>query len=122
MSFTKDAAKYRMQLGYYDTLKYLYNLDGTRYYFKNYSEEYYNKLFDKRIYKKIVKDYDKGIIPESNKELIIRIVEMACKELNIDRFKIYNLPYLLTRLKYKMVEHKDSRYYYFIKNIKVEFD
>ena len=122
MSFTKDAAKYRMQLGYYDTLKYLYNLDGTKYYFKNYSEEYYNKLFDKRIYKKIVKDYDKGIIPESNKELIIRIIEMACKELNIDRFKIYNLPYLFTRLKYKMVEHKDSRYYYFIKNIKVEFD
>ena len=69
-----------------------------------------------------MKDYDKGIIPESNKELIIRIIEMACKELNIDRFKIYNLPYLLTRLKYKMVEHKDSRYYYFIKNIKVEFD
>ena len=122
MSFTKEASKYRMDLGYYDTLKYLYKLDGNKYYFKNYSEAYYDKLFDNRTYKKIVKDYDKGILPETKKELIIRIIEMTCKELNIDRFKIYNMPYLLTRLKYKMVEHKDSRFYYFIKHIKVEFE
>ena len=78
MSFTKEASKYRMDLGYYDTLKYLYKLDGNKNYFKNYSESYYDKLFDNRIYKKIVKDYDKGILPETKKELILRIIEMTC--------------------------------------------
>ena len=37
------------------------------------------------------------------KRFIIRIVEKVCEDLGIDRFKIYNMPYLLTRLKYKMV-------------------
>lgn len=122
MGFTREASKYRMSLGYFDTLKYLYKLDGNKYYFKNYSEEYYKKLFDKRTYKKIIKDYDKGILPKTDKEFVLRIIEMTCEELKIERFRVYNLPYLLTRLKYKMVEHKKSRYYYFIKNIKVEFD
>lgn len=122
MGFTKESSKYRMNLGYFDTLKFLYNLDGNKYYFKNYPDEYYSKLFDKRIYKKIIKDYDKGILPKTDKELILRMIENVCKELKIERFRVYNLPYLLTRLKYKMVEHKNSRYYYFIKNIKVEFD
>lgn len=122
MRFTSSAAKYRMDLGYYDTLKYLYKLDGNKYYFKNYSEKYYSNLFTKSVYKKICKQYNKGILIKSDKEFILKIIEKVCKELKIDRFKIYNLPYLLTRLKCKMLTHKDSRYYYFIKNIKIEFE
>ena len=34
--FTASASKYRMDLGYYDALKFLYNLDGNLYYYKNY--------------------------------------------------------------------------------------
>lgn len=120
--FTQTAAKYRMSLGYYDTLKYLYQLDGNKYYFKKYSDEYYTHLFDKRIFKKIEKMYNRGIFIKNDKEFILKIIEKILKENNIDRFKIYNMPYLLTRLKYKMTKHKDSKYYYFIKNIKIEFE
>ena len=122
MSFTKKDAERKIKLGYYDGLKYIHNLDGNKYYFKNYSEEYYQKLFPKNIYKKIIKDYDKGIIPKTDKEFIIKIIEKVCKECNIDRFKVYNMPFLLTRLKCKMLTKTNSKYYYFIKNIKVEFE
>lgn len=120
--FTPNASEYRMNLGYYDTLKYLYNLDGNKYYFKYYSEKYYSGLFDKTVYKKIIKKYDIGFPPKNDKEFIIKTLEKVCKEMKIERFKIYNLPYLLTRLKYKMVACKKSEYYDFIKNIKVEFE
>ncbi|MBQ8659821.1 MAG: patatin-like phospholipase family protein [Bacilli bacterium] len=122
MSFTKKDSEMRMKLGYYDTLKYLYKLDGNKYYFKKYSETYYKKLFTPSVYKKIIKEYDKGIIPKTDKDFIIKIIEKACKECDIERFKIYNMPFLLTRLKYKMITKPNSKYYYFIKNIKVEFD
>ena len=41
---------------------------------------------------------------KTDKELIIKIIEKVCKECNIDRFKIYNLPFLLTKLKYNILE------------------
>lgn len=120
--FTPSAAKYRMALGYYDTLKYLYNLDGNKYYFKKYSDEYYTRLFDKKVYKKIEKMYNKSVFIKKDKDFILKIIEKICKENNIERFRIYNLPYLLTRLKYKMAKKKNDKYYYFIKNIKIEFE
>ena len=40
----------------------------------------------------------------------------------INRFKVYNMPLLITKLKYNMVKHKKSEYYDFIKNIKVNFE
>ena len=120
--FNTDMANYRMNLGYYDTLKYLDNLDGKKYYFKNYSEEYYRGLFDKVTYKRMIKKYNKGFEPKSYKDFVISIVEKLCKQLNYERFKIYNMPYLLTRIKYKMVSDKNNVYYDFIKNIKVDFE
>ncbi len=120
--FNTDMANYRMNLGYYDTLKYLDNLDGKNYYFKNYSEEYYRGLFDKVTYKRMIKKYNKGFEPKSYKDFVISIVEKLCKQLNYERFKIYNMPYLLTRIKYKMVSDKNNAYYDFIKNIKVDFE
>ena len=120
--FTKEVSTYRMNLGYFDTLKYLNNLDGKKYYFKHYSDKYYDNLFDKISYKKIIKKYNNNIVPKSNKDFIIKIIEKVCKELNIERFKIYNTPYLLTKLKYKMIEKRENYYYDFIKNIKVDFE
>lgn len=120
--FSSDIAKYRMNLGYYDALKYIDNLDGKKYYFKKYSEEYYKGLFDKITYKRMIKKYNKGFEPKSYKKFIITIVEKVCKQLEFERFKIYNMPYLLTRIKYKMVSDKNNIYYDFIKNIMVDFE
>lgn len=120
--FTPSAAQYRMSLGYYDALKYLYDLDGNKYYFKKYSEEYYNTLFDKKTFKKIDKMYNRNVLTQSNKYFILKMIEKICKQEGIERFKIYNMPYLLTKLKFRMANKKDNKYYYFIKNIKIEFE
>ena len=120
--FEPKIAEYRMNLGYYDTLKYLDNLDGNKYYFKNYSEEYYSNLFDKVKYKQIIKKYNKNRKPQSDKTFILKCVEKMCYEQEIERFKVYNIPYLITKLKYRYSGKKNSYYYDFIKNIKVDFE
>ena len=122
MLFEHDIAEYRMNLGYYDMIKYLDKLDGNKYYFKKYDENYYSKLFYKDLYKRIIKEYNKGEEPKSNKEFIIKIIEKVCLMYGINRFKVYDLPYLITRLKYKMAGKKKNKYYKFIKNIKVDFE
>ena len=122
MLFDKEVSEYRMDLGYYDTIKYLDNLDGHKYYFKHYSDEYYTGLFDKNTFKRMVKKYNNSIPPRSNKYFIIKMIERICMDLKIKRFRVYNLPYLLTRLKYVTSGKKDYKYYDFIKNIKVDFE
>jgi len=122
MLFEHNKAQYRMNLGYYDTLKYLDKLDGNKYYLKNYSEKYYSSLFDRKIYKEIINKYNNGEKPKSNKQFIIKIIELVCKELNIERFRVYNVPFLISKLKYKLAGRFDNKYYYFIKNIKVDFE
>lgn len=121
MRFTTSASKYRMDLGYYDMLKFLYNLDGDKYYFKHYDDDYYNNLFDKEIYDDLFDKYNRKIKANSNKEFILKIIENCCDDYNVKRFKIYNMPYLLTRLKYKSASNRKYKYYDFLKNIKIEF-
>lgn len=122
INFNGEIGEYRMNLGYYDTIRYLDNLDGNKYYFKPYSETYYSKLFDKKTYKEILKEYTRTSIVKSDKDFILKIIENICTEFNIKRFKVYDLPFLLTKLKYKMVSHTENKYYNFIKKIKVEFE
>lgn len=122
MRFTKEAAIYRMNLGYYDMLKYLDNLDGYKYYFKYYSEKYYEELFDKIQLKKIIKKYNNGRPIKNYKAFILKHIEKICSEFKIERFKIYNMPYLLTRIKYKMVPLTSNYYYDFVKLIRVDFE
>lgn len=122
INFNGEIGEYRMNLGYYDTLKFLDNLDGKKYYFKYYSEEYYDRLFDNKMYKKILKEYTILSSVKSNKKFILNMIERICIKYKINRFKVYNLPFLLTKLKYIMSDKKDSKYYNFIKNIKIEFE
>lgn len=122
LAVTPELSEYKMKLGYYDTLKYIDKLDGTKYYFKKYDKKYYDSLFDKPTYKRMLKKYNKNKEPKSSKEFILRTIEKVCNEMGIERFKIYNTPFLLTKLKYKMVEHKNNNYCDFIKSIKVSFE
>ncbi len=122
MTFEKSVSEYRMNLGYYDTIKFLDKLDGKRYYFKPYDENYYTHLFDSTTLKRMLKKYNTSLLIKNNKTFIINIIEKVCDELKINRFKVYNMPMLITKLKYSMVKHKKSEYYEFIKNIKVNFE
>lgn len=120
--FTKEASVYRMNLGYYDTLKYLDNLDGNKYYFKYYSANYYDRLFSKTDLKLIIKKYNNGFNISDNKKFIIKLIEQICIDQKIERFKIYNLPYLITKLKNKLSKNDKYKYYDFIKLIRVDFE
>ena len=120
--FTKRSAEYKIKLGYYDTLKYIDQLDGDKYYFKYHSKKYYSNLFDKDTYKQMVKEYDKGFAPRNEKEFILETVEKILEYYKLERFKIYNIPFLLTKLKYITVGKEKDKYYKFIKNIKIEFE
>ena len=122
MTFEKSVSEYRMKLGYYDTIKFLDKLDGKKYYFKPYDEDYYTHLFDSATLKRMLKKYNTSLLIKNNKTFIINIIEKVCEELKINRFKVYNMPLLITKLKYYMVKHKKSEYYDFIKNIKVNFE
>ncbi len=122
LDFSPKTAKRKMNLGYYDTLKVLDKLDGNRYYFKRYSEKYYSGLFDANVIKKIIKKYGNSFVLKSNKSFIIDTIEKICDELKIRQFAIYNMPLLITKLKYLMISNKKSIYYEFIDEIRVKFE
>lgn len=122
IDFTTDSAEYRMNLGYYDTIKHLDKLDGNKYYFKPYSENYYSHLFDKQTLKRMIDKYSNSLLIKSDKDFILKIIEKVCEECKIKRFKVYNMPYLITRLKYIMIKKPNNEYYEFIKKIKVDFE
>ncbi len=121
MHFTKKASEYRINLGYYDTLKFLDNLDGNKYYFKYYPEEYFKTIFDKGVYKQMVKKYDKGFAPKNEKEFVLQILEKICEDLGVERFKVYNIPYLVAKLKFMIAGDKKNKYFDIIDKMKIEF-
>ena len=70
----------------------------------------------------LAEPYEVTVSITLSKTFIIDVIEKVCEELKINRFKVYNMPLLITKLKYNMVKHKKSEYYDFIKNIKVNFE
>lgn len=122
LSFSPRKAKRKINLGYYDTLRALDNLDGDKYYFKKYNENYYSSLFSSKDMASMRKKYGNLFTSKSNKKFIISIIEQVCDEFKIQQFKVYNMPFLITKLKYKMVSNKNSKFYSFIDKIKVKFE
>ena len=122
LSFSPRKAKRKINLGYYDTLRALDNLDGDKYYFKKYNENYYSSLFSSKDMAFMRKKYGNLFTSKSNKKFIISIIEQVCDEFKIQQFKVYNMPFLITKLKYKMVSNKNSKFYSFIDKIKVKFE
>ena len=114
--FDKESNAHNMKLGYYDTLKVLDNLDGRKYYFKRKPNKYYEKL---------IKNIDEELIIKlkfkyrtlDNKELVIKVLEDILKKENLERFKVYNLTYLIFKLKH--TEIKDKSLKTFIKDCKL---
>lgn len=122
LSFSPRHAKRKMNLGYYDTIKVLDNLDGERYYFKRHGEKYYTSLFSVSEMNSMKKKYGGLITPKSNKKFIIKVLEEVCDEFKIQQFKVYNIPFLITKLKYMSVSRRNSKYFDFIDKIRVTFE
>lgn len=121
LNFSPKNSRKRIKLGYYDTLKVLDNLDGDKYYFKNYSEQYYTSLFTQKDLLHLRKKYVRYSVFKTNKKFILKILEEICKLYNIKRFRIYDIPFLIIKLKYMKFKNKNSEYDEFIDKINVKF-
>lgn len=121
LNFSPKNAKKRMKLGYYDTLKVIDNLDGDKYYFKNYSEKYYTSLFTQKDLLYLRKKYVRYSAFKTNKKFILKILEEVCKTYNIKRFTIYDIPFLIIKLKYTNFKKKNNEYKEFIDKINIKF-
>ncbi len=126
-----------IQMGYYDAIKSVRDLDGIRYYF-NYQEEddIFLRICDVKNedIKKLIsilkinieKDssYKKVLLEEilptlvsktrlkianNYKEVIYSLIEYIAENENIDRYKIYNFEDLLTAIKKKVIYKGDNK-------------
>ena len=114
--FSKEIIRHNIKLGYYDTIKVLDKLDGYNYYFKSKDESYYNKIINN---KKILKKYNMWLVI-NNKRIVIRALEDICDEYGLKRFKVYNVPLLILKLKIINI-FKKSSYSDILKELKVRF-
>lgn len=107
-----------INLGYFDTLKAIDDLDGYNYYIKPKENSYYNEIMKK------ITPYDLNRLrleyrTINNKIIAIKLVEKLAKELKIDEFKIYNFHTLL--LKVKVLIDENHKQYKIVRNIKFKF-
>lgn len=105
-------------LGYFDTLKIVKKLDGKDYYFKNKDLSYYKKI-TKHITNKDVSIKDN--INEKEKEITLKILERVCIKYEINKYSVYNITFLIIKLKYIMKKDINNKDYNFIKNLKISF-
>ncbi len=116
--FTPEKNERNMKLGYYDTLRAIDNLDGTKYYIKNKKPEYFDKIL-RKITPYMLDALMKEFKTKNKKTLTIKVLEKLSEEYYINRFKVYSLPSLILKLKFAV--KINNKYYDFIKNIKLKF-
>lgn len=107
--FDKESNKKNMQLGYYDTMKVLKNLDGDDYYFKSHNERYYQKItrnIPKELLLKLYVKYKKNNV----KDLTIAIVENYLEKEGYDRFNIIGIKRSILHVRNgKNIRSKDDK-------------
>lgn len=114
--FDPNTAEKNINLGYFDTLKVIDNLDGYDYYIKPKSERFYRKAFSSLSFRELTKlklDYK----TVSYKIIALKLIEEVSKELNINNFKVYSFNSLLIKAKIKL--SKANKRYIIIKKLKI---
>lgn len=97
-----------IKMGYYDCIRVLKKLDGEKYVFKNYSENYYkflNRKIDNKLYRR-VKNFFKA---KNYKETTIKALEYVMEHKNINYYDIYK-PYKI--IKYIKKNYEDNMFIY----------
>ena len=113
-----DISKYNMNLGYYDALRVLKNLDGENYYFKFKNNKFYEKMLSDFSEKEIIKlSFD--FMTRNKKKIVLRLVEKLASEYDIDNFSIYSLRLFIIKLRLKV--NKNNKYYKYLKKININF-
>lgn len=78
-----------IELGYYDTIKVLKNLDGYKFIFKNKNELYY-KYLTRKVNSKILADMEKFFKSKTKEELVIKALEYVMKKEKYEYCEIYD--------------------------------
>ncbi|HAB67483.1 MAG TPA: hypothetical protein DCE23_08965 [Firmicutes bacterium] len=84
-----------IKMGYYDTLRYLKNLDGFRYCFKARSLKYYKfitRKIDSKLFKRVMNFFN----TDDCKKTVIKALEYVFERDGVDYYKIYN-PYKMIK-------------------------
>jgi hypothetical protein len=116
--FSEEEINNNFNLGFYDTLKVVKNLDGKEYYFKNRDLNYYKKV-TKNVNKLDL--FIKETFSLNEKEVTLRILEKLCIKYNINIYNVYNVTFLIIRLKSMMRKDTKNLDYDFIKKLKIVF-
>lgn len=116
--FDEETIKENANLGFYDTLKVLKNLDGNKYYFRKRDENYYKKVTN-NVNKIDLLMFEHRVKTEKN--LVIKIIEKLCIEYNINVYNLYNMTFLIIRIKNLMKNKTNHKYYDFVKSLKIVF-
>ncbi|MDD4706147.1 MAG: patatin-like phospholipase family protein [Bacilli bacterium] len=96
--FDRDSNIRNMKMGYYDALKVVKNLDGNNYYFYKKSDFYYNRII-RKIDKDLLNRLKSKFNVQSNKALVIKIVEYLMKKNELDSLALYNIKKQIRYLK-----------------------
>ena len=115
LNTNQEDLKYNIKLGYYDTLKKIKKLDGYKYIFYVYSEDFY-KYISRKVNKKILKEMEILFNTKNIKVIVIKALELVMQLNKYEYTKIYS-PWLVIR-KIKKLNHKRG-VYKFILELKV---
>ena len=107
--------KYNIKLGYYDTLKLVKKLDGNKYIFVKYREEFYKHLI-RKVKKQTLKEMEMLLSTKNPKLLVLRALEMGMKLDNYSYLKIYSPIKVIRNLR---KNKKRKGIYKFIKELRI---
>lgn len=98
LDIDQEKIESNIQMGYYDTLKILKNLDGENYIFKKRSNFFYKRLIKKASYQTI--EILKVILNENDpKKIVIKALENIMNDNNETYFNIYDVKKLIKKYK-----------------------
>ncbi len=108
-----------IQMGYYDTLKVLKNLDGDEYVFKRKTDKYYERL-NKKVPERELRRIKNFFKTTNTKIATIKAVEYIMKKEEINYYDIYNMSKTIRKLK-KLKNNKNHFINEYLKKLRVFF-
>jgi len=111
--FDSEANLKHMEMGFYDALKVIKNLDGNKYCFYPKKEKYYTKMISK-IDQEVIDKLTKKHKAKNDKDLVIKVVEHLLNKYDVKKYALYKIKKKIKYLrKHNLVQ--DKLYCQFIK-------
>lgn len=106
-----------IQMGYYDTLKVIKNLDGLDFVFKVKKESFYKRL-NRKIPKYEYRRLKHFLNAKTEKETVIKALEYIMKKEHFTYYKIYNINKVIKKIK-KLKKEENHFVYNYIRKLRL---